>query len=506
MVNSEALSIPVRVSLLINGDEGQGASGRRFQRENPADTEQVISIAEEASTADVDAAVSAAREAFDHDKSGWVSTPKLRERVLYRTAELLRDTSPALTALLALEVGMPLRQARAHIAAAAEIFEFYAGYATKLYGDALFLANGSLTAILKEPVGVVAAIVPWNFPLTQAARKLAPALAVGCTVIVKPASYTPAVTYHLVRLLHKAGLPAGVVNFLPGPGSILGPALVQDQRVNKVSFTGETETGKGILQQAAQDLKRVSLELGGKNPFLLFADADLGAAARSLVFGAFRNTGQACGATSRLLVEEKVHASFLEDVVRLSRALRVGSPLDEETDVGPLVSRSQLEKVEEYISLGTDAGYPLLAGGRSLQEGKYAKGYFAEPTIFDRVDPQSRLAQEEIFGPVLVVLPFREEEEAVALGNAVAYGLTASVWTGDSTRALRVARQLQAGTIWLNDAYTQPAEGIWGGYKQSGIGRELGPYGIEDFVEIKQVYWDGTGLALKPHYRQLLKE
>ncbi|GIX49124.1 MAG: betaine-aldehyde dehydrogenase [Candidatus Tectimicrobiota bacterium] len=500
------IRIPIAVPLFIAGEEGKSAAGRRFQRENPTTPEQVVSISEAASPEEVAAAVAAAREAFDRDVQGWVSNYKLREQVLYRTAALLREHAPALETLLGLEVGMPRRQARPHVLAAAEVFEFYAGYASKLYGHALVLPNGSLITLLKEPVGVVGAITPWNFPLTQAARKLAPALAVGCTLVVKPASYTPAVTYHLLRLLHQAGAPPGVVNFVPGPGPVVGKALVEDPRVDKISFTGETETGREILAGAARTLKRVSLELGGKNPFLLFADAPLEAAARSLVFGAFRNSGQACGATSRLLVAEAVHDAFLEVMLPLVRALRLGPPLDEATDLGPLISRAQQEKVLAYIALGTEGGFRLLAGGRAPQEAPLRQGYFVEPTVFDGVDHASRLAQEEIFGPVLTIHPFREEEEAVALANGVTYGLTASVWTADMARAQRVARRLKAGTVWINDAYTQPPEGIWGGYKQSGIGRELGPYGIEDFVEVKQVYTDGTGLVQKPHYRQLLAE
>ncbi|RMF89736.1 MAG: aldehyde dehydrogenase [Nitrospinota bacterium] len=503
---SAEVSLPLQARLIINGEETGASNGRQFARENPANTSETVTVAAEATLDDVRAAIDAAREAFDSNKANWVSDYKLRERVLYTTAQLLRAQTPRLAKVVSLEVGMPMRQAIPHIGAAAGVFEFYAGYCSKLYGESLFLPNGSLITLIKEPVGVVGMITPWNFPLTQTARKVAPALAVGCTLVAKPASYTPASTYELVKLLHEAGLPPGIVNYISGPGSVVGNELVENPKIDKVSFTGETTTGKQILQKASQDLKRVSLELGGKNPFIAFADVDIEAAARSLVFGMYRNAGQACGSTSRLLVQKEIHDTLLSRVVELTQALRVGNPASEETDMGPMISQSQEKTVLEYIKSGLDSGFKLVIGGHKLSGPEYDNGYFVAPTIFDEVDNSSKLAQEEIFGPVLAVTSFTDEAEAIRLANDVTYGLTAAVWSGDPARALRVARQVRAGTVWVWDAYTQPVEGIWGGYKQSGMGRELGPYGIDDFVEIKQIYTDGTGLTMKPAYRQVIRE
>ena len=505
-MTTQEVTLPLRARLIINGEEAGSGNGRQFARENPAKSSETVTMADEGTLEDVRAAIDAAREVFDTDRHSWVSDYKLRERVLYQAAQLVRANAQRLAKVVSLEVGMPIRQAVPHIGAAADVFEFYAGYCSKLYGEAMVLPNGSMINLIKEPVGVVGVITPWNFPLTQTARKVAPALAVGCTLVAKPASYTPASTYELIRLLHEAGLPPGVVNCVPGPGRVVGNELVENPRIDKVSFTGETATGKNILQRAAIDLKRVSLELGGKNPFVMFADADKEAAARSLVFAMYRNAGQACGSTSRLLVQQDIHEPFLEMVTELTRSLKVGGPASQETDMGPMISKSQEEAVLGYIEYGLDAGFRLVTGGNKVKGPEHDGGYFIEPTIFDGVDNSSRLGQEEIFGPVLSVTPFKDDEEAVHLANDVLYGLTAAVWSGDPARSLRVARAIQAGTVWIGDAYTQPPEGIWGGYKQSGMGRELGPYGIDDFVEVKQIYTDGTGLTMKAPYRQVLRE
>jgi betaine-aldehyde dehydrogenase len=297
-----------------------------------------------------------------------------------------------------------------------------------------------------------------------------------------------------------------VANFVPGPGGTVGSELVRNPKVDKISFTGETETGKRIAQEALANVTRVSLELGGKAPFVVFEDADFDAASRAAVFGMFRNAGQACGATTRLLIQESIHDSFLECVLNLVRRIEVGDPARESTDMGPVISRSQEKTILEYIKYGVDAGFTLVTGGNKLQGGEYDHGYYIEPTIFDNVDNSSRIGQEEIFGPVVVVMSFKDEEEAVALANDVPYGLVAGVWSSNYARAMRVARRIRAGTVWIWDNYTQPVEGIWGGYKQSGIGRELGPYGLEDFLEVKQIFIDGTGLVTKPPYRTVIKD
>jgi betaine-aldehyde dehydrogenase len=505
MADVETLPLPLYCPLIVNGEEGKAASGRQFKRENPADVRQVATVAEEGTQADARAAIDAARTAFDSNAGNWIYNYKLREQALLRTAQLIRANADRLARVVSLEVGMPMRQAVPHIGAAADIFDFYAGLAGKLYGESFTLPSGSTINLVKEPVGVVGMITPWNFPLTQTARKVAPALAVGCTIVIKPASYTPAATYELVKLIQQTGLPRGVLNLVPGPGNVVGAEIIASKKVDKISFTGETGTGKRIGAQAGMEVKRVSLELGGKAPYLIFDDADVEAAARAATFGMFRNAGQACGATTRLLVQEGIHKQFLDCVVELTRKIEVGHPSRPSTDMGPLISSTQERVVQEYIQYGVDKGFRLVTGGRKLTGEAWDHGYYVEPTIFDGVDNASRLGQEEIFGPVVTVTTFRDEAEAVELANAVDFGLVAGVWSADYPRAMRVARRIRAGTIWIWDNYAQPVEGIWGGYKQSGMGRELGYHGLNDFVEIKQIFTDGTGLAMKPPYGQVIK-
>ena len=502
----QSLQLPLTSPMIINGQEGPAEGGKEFQRENPADTRQVATSAAQGSPGDMRAAIDAAREAYDKNIDNWTSNYKLREQVLYRTAQLLRENASRLAQVVSLEVGMPMRQAAPHVAAAADIFEFYAGLAGKLYGESFTLPNGSMINLVKESIGVVGLITPWNFPLTQTARKVAPALAAGCTLVIKPASYTPAASYELIKLMHQTGLPAGVVNLVSGPGSSIGAEIVQSPKVDKISFTGETGTGKAIAAQAARDIKRISLELGGKAPYVVFDDADVEAASRAAVFGMFRNAGQACGATTRLLLQEDVHDRVLSRVAELSRNIEVGNPATQSTDMGPLISSTQERVVQEFIAFGLDAGYELVTGGHKLQGDGYDHGYYVEPTVFDGVDNSSKLGQEEIFGPVVAVTTFKDEEEAVQLANDVDFGLVAGVWSTDYPRAMRVARRIRAGTVWIWDNYAQPVEGIWGGYKQSGIGRELGYYGLEDFMEVKQIFTDGTGLTMKPPYGQVIKD
>src|SRR5688572_26386916 len=317
MAQTDELTTPLYCPLIVNGEEGKAASGRTFSRENPADVRQIATIAEEGSQEDARAAIDAARTAFDTNVGNWIYNYKLREQVLFRTARLIRDTADRLARVVSLEVGMPMRQAVPHIGAAADIFEFYAGLAGKLYGESFTLPNGSVINLVKEPIGVVGMITPWNFPLTQTARKVAPALAVGCTIVAKPASYTPAATYELFKLIEQTGIPKGVLNLVPGPGNVVGAEIIASKKVDKISFTGETGTGKRIGAQAGMEVKRMSLELGGKAPYIIFDDADVEAAARAAVFGMFRNAGQACGATTRLLVHESIHERFLSRVVEV---------------------------------------------------------------------------------------------------------------------------------------------------------------------------------------------
>jgi betaine-aldehyde dehydrogenase len=495
--------LPYRVGVHIAGEARTGRGGTT-EREDPADTRRIVTTSEDGSIDDVGDAVAAARAVFDGDPARWVANTALRRQVLIDTAAQIRSNAEPLATMVSLEVGMPMRQARPHVAAAAEVFDFYAGFVGKTYGETIQLPNGSLISLLREPVGVVGMIVPWNFPLTQAARKLAPALGVGCTAVVKPSPYTCASTFELVRFLEAAGAPAGAVNFVPGARPEIGGELAAHPGIDKLSFTGSTRVGVIVQQAAAASMKRVSLELGGKNPFLLFADADLDAAANSLVFGMFRNSGQACGSVSRLVVDEAVREPFLRKVTALVQRLAIGSPRDPKVALGPVVSASQEKLILGFLERAKAANARILCGGDKLRGPEYDHGYFIAPTIIDQVAPDSELAQHEIFGPVLSVISFRSEDEAIAIANGTPYGLTAAIWTSDGARGLRVARRVQAGTIWQNDTYEQNPEGVWGGFKMSGTGRELGPHGLADMTEIKEVYTDGTGLRLKPHYSQVL--
>src|SRR5262247_1846649 len=433
---TEGLLLPLYCPLVVDGEEGKAASGRQFARENPANVREVATVAEEGTQEDARAAIDAARTAFDSNAGNWIYNGKVREQSLFRTARLMRDNADRLARVVSLEVGMPIRQAVPHIAAAADIFEFYAGLAGKLYGESFTLPSGSVINLVKEPVGVVGMITPWNFPLTQTARKVAPALAAGCTIVIKPASYTPAATYELVKLIQETSIPRGVLNLVPGPGNVVGAEIIASKKVDKISFTGETATGKRIGAQAGMEVKRVSLELGGKAPYLIFDDADVEAAARAAIFGMFRNAGQACGATTRLLVQEGIHERFLARVVELTRKIEVGDPSERSTDMGPLISSNQEKVVQEFIQYGLDKGFKLVTGGHKLSGDVYDHGYYVEPTIFDRVDNSSRLGQEEIFGPLVTATTFKSEGEAIELANAVDFGLVAGVWTRDYPRAM----------------------------------------------------------------------
>lgn len=497
-------AIPYRVHLHIDGETRAAGAGGVYERENPADVRQTVTIADEASVAEVGEAVEAARNAFDGDPRVWVGDPAKRRAVLLDTARQLRENTESLAQMMCLEIGMPIRMSRPHIAATADVFEFYAGYVGKEYGESLQLPNGSMIDVIREPVGVVGVIVPWNFPFKQAARKLAPALAVGCTTVVKPSPYTNASTFELVRMLVEAGAPPGVVNFTPGSRPEIGAELTVRPGVDKISFTGSTHVGVLVQKAASDTCKRVSLELGGKNPFLLFDDADLDAAANGLVYGMFINSGQACGSVSRLIVHASVRDQFLERVTSILDGLRVGRPQDDTTSFGPVVSKAQEDVVMGFLDRARARGMTFLHGGGRPSGAGLENGYFIDPTVIVDVAPDDELAQHEVFGPVLAVLTFDEEEEAIAIANGTDYGLTAAIWTSDHARGLRVARRVQAGTIWINDNYQQNPEGIWGGYKMSGTGRELGPHGLTDMTEVKEIYSDATGLTMKPHYLQVL--
>jgi acyl-CoA reductase-like NAD-dependent aldehyde dehydrogenase len=372
---------------------------------------------------------------------------------------------------------------------AAEVFRYYAGWATKIHGETLQLRDNAFTFTLRHPVGVIGAIVPWNFPFLLSSWKLAPALAAGNTVVIKPASQTPLTALKFAELCQEAGLPDGVLNVVTGPGGKVGMAMVRDPRVDKIAFTGSTEVGKQIMREAAGTLKRLSLELGGKSPNIVFADADLEAAVRGAMTGIFYNKGEVCAAGSRLFLEQSIHDEFMVKLTDRVKTFKVGDPMDKATRMGPVVSKAQMDTVLGYIEAGKREGAQLVAGGQRASVGN-GKGFYVEPTIFDGVSNTMTIAREEIFGPVLSVIPFKSVEDGIAQGNATSYGLAAAVWTRDVGKALRAAKAIRAGTVWVNAYNLFDAALPFGGFKESGFGREMGSVGLDGYTEVKTVWVD----------------
>ena len=415
--------------------------------------------------------------------------PRQRGRILTRAAELLLSRADDFGKAETLDNGKPIfESAKIDMPAAAECLSYFGEYADKIYGDTFPGRPDAFLLTLREPVGVVGAITPWNFPLLQAMWKIAPALAMGNAVVLKPASVTPLTALMFAELLTEAGLPPGAFNVVPGPGALVGQAMAEHPGIDKISFTGETETGKSILRAAAGTVKRVSMELGGKSPNVVFADADLDAAARGAINAIFYGKGELCSAGSRLLVEESAHDALLEKVVERAKKLVPGDPLDPKTRLGALVSEKQRDTVTRYVETGKKEGAKIVAGGNRAAVG--GKGAFFEATVFDGVRPSMTIAREEIFGPVLATLTFKDEADAVAVGNATIYGLAAAVWTRDVKKAIRAAKALKAGTVWVN-AYNFYDPGLpFGGYKESGFGRERGHYALEEYTQVKSVWVD----------------
>jgi betaine-aldehyde dehydrogenase len=472
-----------RYRMYINGEFVESLSGAYFPVVDPS-TEEIIAEVPEGDEKDVNRAVAAAKAAFE--SGAWPqTTAQERGRILFRLAERVRKEAAQLAELEARNSGKPIVEAEYDTADVATCFEYYGGMATKVLGHVNPVPDNALSLSLREPIGVAGQIIPWNYPLLMAAWKLAPAIAAGCTCVLKPAEQTPLTALVFAGFLTDAGLPPGVVNIITGFGEAAGAPLVKHKDVSKIAFTGSAAVGKAIVKMAADTVKRVTLELGGKSPNIFFADADFEAAIDGALFGVFINQGEVCSAGSRILVEKPIYSKFVDAMSAKAKTIRLGPPLERETKMGPLVSKEQFERVRSYQELGKKEAKLAAGGGRPSS---VSRGYYVEPTIFYDVDNSSRIAQEEIFGPVAAVIPFADEAEAIRIANETPYGLAAAVWSRDIFKAFRVVKALRAGIVWVNHMQPTYVEAPWGGYKQSGFGRELGPWGIEEYLETKQVY------------------
>jgi acyl-CoA reductase-like NAD-dependent aldehyde dehydrogenase len=472
--------------LYIGGEWVDAASGATFEVEDPA-REEVLTTVAEAEAADVDHAVRAAREAFEGGE--WRKmTARQRGKLLWRVAERLEERKDEFDRVETLNNGKPLFESGIDMAMTIQTFEYYAGWTTKIEGETIPVSVPyQFNYTLREPIGVVGAIVPWNFPLMLASWKVAPALAAGCTVVLKPAPETPLTALLLADVASEVGLPPGVLNVVPGGGSTAGEALVSHPGVDKIAFTGSTEVGVRVAKVAADTVKRVSLELGGKSPNIVFADADLPIAAKGALNGIFYGKGEVCAAGSRLLVEGAAHDQVIDMVAQGAAGLQVGDPLEKGTRIGAVVSEKQMETVLGYIEVGVQEGAEVVAGGGRAD---LRPGYFVEPTVFDGVQPDMTIAREEIFGPVLATLTFDDVDEAIERANDAMYGLAAAVWTSDIKKAHYVASRLKAGTVWINTYNLYDPASPFGGYKQSGYGRDLGRHALEQYTQVKSVWVD----------------
>jgi aldehyde dehydrogenase (NAD+) len=466
--------------LIIGGADVAAADGSMIDIVDPGTGNTVCKVAE-AKTEDVDRAVNAALGAFD----SWASMPPgQREQVLLKLADVIEGHAQELAELEALDVGKPIKIAKGEIAFAITCFRYYAGWPTKLYGNVNPAASSTFSYTTREPLGVCAAITAWNYPFLLASWKLGPALASGNTVVLKPSELTPLSSLRLGQLCQAAGMPPGVVNVIPGYGQVAGQRLIEHPGVAKISFTGSNAIGKHIMATASRTLKRVTLELGGKSPIAVFADADLDAAAIACTRGIFNNSGQVCVATSRLFVEQRVLEPLIERIVKRTSALKMGHGLEHGIDYGPLVSEQHRKRVLQYVEAGVTQGARLVSGGTAPDR----DGFFVSPTIFTHVSNDMRIAREEIFGPVLSIIPFENMDDLLRMANDTNYGLAAAVWTSDVKRAHLYAKKVRAGTVWINTFGVLDPAGSFGGFKESGIGRELGPYAIEAYTEVKSVY------------------
>jgi acyl-CoA reductase-like NAD-dependent aldehyde dehydrogenase len=475
--------------MVIGGETVDAADGQTFEVINPA-TGTLIATAPLGGREDVDRAVAAAQAAFE-DRKGWASwAAGKRGRSLSKLAALIKANTEELAQLESQNVGKPITSSRGEVVGTSLVFDYYAGAANKIFGHTIPVSRPGLDLTLREPIGVVGLIVPWNFPLYMASWKVAPALAAGNTAILKPASYSPLTAIRLGDLALEAGIPPGVLNVVTGPGGTAGASIAAHPGIGKVAFTGETTTGQEIMRLASGNVKKISLELGGKSPNIVFADADLEKFARESPYSVFDNAGQDCCARSRILVERSAHDRVVELFTAATRNVKVGDPADDATEMGCLVSQRQRDRVKEYIEAGKAEGASLVLGGTAPDDPALAAGAYLMPTVFDGVSNDMRIAREEIFGPVVSIIPFDTEEEALRLANATPYGLSGSIWSRDIGRALRAAKALQSGVISVNTNSSVHPEAPFGGYKMSGIGRELGMSALDLYTETKNVFID----------------
>jgi len=477
------------LKMVIGGETVDAADGKTFEVVNPA-TGKIIATAPLGGKEDVDRAVKAAQDAFDAPK-GWSSfAAGKRGRTLAKFADLIKKSSEELAQLESRNTGKPITSARGEIIGASLVFDYYAGAANKVFGQTIPVSKPGIDMTLREPIGVVGLIVPWNFPLLMASWKLGPALAAGNTCILKPASLSPMTALRVGELALEAGFPPGVINVVTGPGGTAGAAIAGHPGIGKVAFTGETTTGQEIMRLASNNVKKISLELGGKSPNVVYADADIERFAAESPYSVFDNCGQDCCARSRILVERSAHDRVVELFAEATRKVKVGDPADDATEVGTLVSFKQRDRVRDYIEIGLGEGATVVVGGEAPDDPALAAGAYLMPTVFDNVGPDMRIAREEIFGPVVSIIPFDTEAEAIHLANATPYGLSGSVWSRDIGKALRTAKGIQAGVLSVNSNSSVHTEAPFGGYKMSGIGRELGMSAIDLYTETKNIFID----------------
>jgi aldehyde dehydrogenase (NAD+) len=472
-------------TLIIDGTRAKASDGGTFAVYDPSSGEVLATVAK-STKADVDRAVKAAQAALD-SKAWRGMAPAERGRIMLRIAQALRDRVEELATLESRDNGKPLRQARTDVQVAARYFEFFAGIADKIMGHTIPLGPGFLDYTIREPIGVSAQIVPWNYPIQIGARGVAPALAAGCTIVLKPSSEAPMTALKLGEIALGCGLPPGVLNVVPGTGSEAGIALASHPGINQLTFTGSVDVGIGVAKLAADNVVPVVMELGGKSPNIVFADADLDLAAQGVATAIFQNAGQTCSAGSRLLVERKSHDALVARLTDRARSMRLG-PGVSDPDMGPIISKRQLETIEGYVKIGREEGARVAAGGGRPSDASLGRGFYFQPTLLDQVSADMRVAQEEIFGPVLSIIPFEDIEEAVAIANRSQYGLVAGVWTRDINKAMQISSQIKSGQVYVN---TYGAGGgvelPFGGYKKSGYGREKGLESLASYTQVKNV-------------------